>query len=91
MKLVEVIKGLATSEGTLEKTLKLAEDMGKTTAMAEDVPGFIANRLLIPYLNEAVFALAEVCRCSGHSYSRTLLVTLRYIGRESVPSMTSTQ
>ena len=91
MKLVEVIKGLATSEGTLEKTLKLAEDMGKTTAMADDVPGFIANRLLIPYLNEAVFALAEVRRSPDHTCSHTLFVTLRGDGRESVLSMTSTQ
>lgn len=59
MKLVEVIDGLATSEQTNETTCALAAAMGKTTAVAQDVPGFIANRLLVPYLNEAVFALAE--------------------------------
>ena len=59
MKLVEVINGLATSDETTTQTLALAAKMGKTTAVAADVPGFIANRLLIPYLNEAAFALAE--------------------------------
>ena len=59
MKLVEVIKSLATSDETMATTLTLAADMGKTTAVAKDVPGFIANRLLLPYINEAVFALAE--------------------------------
>ena len=59
MKLVEVIDGLATSEQTNATTRALAAAMGKTTAVAQDVPGFIANRLLVPYLNEAVFALAE--------------------------------
>ena len=59
MKLVEVIDGLATSAETTAMTCALAEAMGKTTAVAKDVPGFIANRLLVPYLNEAVFALSE--------------------------------
>ena len=48
MKLVEVINGLATSEATSATTCALASAMGKTTALAEDVPGFIANRLLVP-------------------------------------------
>lgn len=59
MKLVEIIDGLATSKETTVTTRELAAAMGKTTAVAQDVPGFIANRLLIPYLNEAVFALSE--------------------------------
>lgn len=59
MKLVEVIRGCATAESTLQATLKLAHAMGKTTTIAQDVPGFIANRLLMPYINEAVFALYE--------------------------------
>lgn len=59
MKLVEVIRGLQTSESTLETTLKLAEKFGKTTSTAEDIPGFISNRILIPYINEAIFALYE--------------------------------
>ena len=59
MKLVEVISGLQTSPETLATTLSLAEAMGKTCSGSKDVPGFIANRLLMPYLNEAVFALQE--------------------------------
>jgi len=59
MKLVEIIPGLATSKETLATTLQLAKDMGKTTAQSNDQPGFIANRLLMPYINEAVFALQE--------------------------------
>lgn len=57
MKLVEVIKGLATNEKTFKATVKLAETMNKTVAVSEDVPGFIVNRLLLPMLNEACFAL----------------------------------
>jgi 3-hydroxybutyryl-CoA dehydrogenase len=59
MKLVEVIPGLATSPATLEATLLLSEAMGKTTSSSRDVPGFIANRLLMPYLNEAIFCLSD--------------------------------
>uniref|UniRef100_A0A7S3ND24 3-hydroxybutyryl-CoA dehydrogenase n=1 Tax=Euplotes harpa TaxID=151035 RepID=A0A7S3ND24_9SPIT len=59
MKLVEVIKGLQTSQETLDTVLQLAKDMGKITSIARDIPGFIANRILIPYINEAVFALYE--------------------------------
>ncbi|KAI8322493.1 hypothetical protein GQ54DRAFT_259805 [Martensiomyces pterosporus] len=59
MKLVEIIPGLQTSEQTLSTTLALAQKMGKTTTMSQDVPGFIANRLLMPYINEAVIALQE--------------------------------
>jgi len=59
MQLVEVINSLATSKETLDITLKLAEEMGKTTTLAQDRPGFIANRILMPYINEAVYALME--------------------------------
>jgi len=59
MKLVEIIPGLATSEATIGATQKLAEAMGKTTTRALDYAGFIANRLLCPYLNEAFQALHE--------------------------------
>jgi len=59
MKLVEIISGLQTSETTKNITVKLAEEMGKTCTNSKDVPGFIANRLLMPYINEAVFALQE--------------------------------
>jgi len=59
MKLVEIIPGIATSDATLDCTLELAANMGKTTTQSNDMPGFIANRLLMPYINEAVFALQE--------------------------------
>ena len=59
MQLVEVITALQTDPETLKTTLDLAERMKKVTSTARDVPGFIANRILIPYINEAVFALYE--------------------------------
>lgn len=59
MKLVEVIRGLQTSDETHAKTLELAASMGKTCTTSRDIPGFIANRILMPYINEAVFALYE--------------------------------
>ncbi|HEY8927518.1 MAG TPA: 3-hydroxyacyl-CoA dehydrogenase NAD-binding domain-containing protein, partial [Polyangia bacterium] len=59
MKLVEIIRGLGTSDRTFELTRALAERLGKTTVVSRDVPGFIVNRLLMPMLNEACFALFE--------------------------------
>lgn len=59
MKLVEVIKGIATSEDTKCKILSLAEQLGKTPVEVEEAPGFIVNRILIPMINEAVGILAE--------------------------------
>ena len=59
MKLVEVIKGLATDEATLNTTLELCKVMGKEAWTANDSPGFISNRILCPMINEAVFALQE--------------------------------
>ncbi|MBW2638047.1 MAG: 3-hydroxybutyryl-CoA dehydrogenase [Deltaproteobacteria bacterium] len=59
MKLVEVIKGLATSDETFALTQTLSAKFGKTPVACEDFPGFIANRILIPMLNEAVYALYE--------------------------------
>lgn len=59
MKLVEVIRGIATSEETLETTVKLAEKMGKTVVTSADYPGFIVNRILMPMINEAAFTLME--------------------------------
>ena len=59
MKLVEIIKGLATSEETYEVTKDLSIKMGKTPVPANDYPGFISNRILIPMINEAVYALFE--------------------------------
>jgi 3-hydroxybutyryl-CoA dehydrogenase len=59
MKLVEVIKGLATSDETLATTLELCKVMGKEAWSANDSPGFISNRILCPMINEAIFALQE--------------------------------
>ncbi len=59
MKLVEVISGLRTSEETLTTTLALAEGMGKTCVAARDFPGFAVNRILMPMINEAFYALYE--------------------------------
>ena len=57
MKLVEVIRGLATSDETFRTTWALSEKFGKTPAEANDYPGFIANRILLPMINEAVYCL----------------------------------
>jgi 3-hydroxybutyryl-CoA dehydrogenase len=57
MKLVEVIRGLATSDETFKTTWDLAEKFGKTPVEANDYPGFIANRVLMPMINEAVYCL----------------------------------
>jgi 3-hydroxybutyryl-CoA dehydrogenase len=57
--LVEVIRGLETSDETASAVRHAAETMGKTVAESKDVPGFIANRVLMPMLNEAVFCLYE--------------------------------
>ena len=57
MRLVEVIPGIATSEETFKVTWDLAQKFGKTPAKSNDYPGFIANRILMPMINEAVFSL----------------------------------
>mmetsp|Transcript_87461 Transcript_87461/g.183044 ORF Transcript_87461/g.183044 Transcript_87461/m.183044 type:complete len:316 (+) Transcript_87461:98-1045(+) len=59
MPLVEVIRGLRTDDATHKQTLDLCAAMKKETSTSEDRPGFIANRILMPYINEAVFALQE--------------------------------
>jgi 3-hydroxybutyryl-CoA dehydrogenase len=59
MKLVEVISGLATEDATVQAVAGLAERMGKTVAYAADYPAFIVNRILLPMINEACFALHE--------------------------------
>jgi len=59
MKLVEVIRGLATEDATVQAVAGLAERMGKTVAYAADYPAFIVNRILLPMINEACFALQE--------------------------------
>jgi 3-hydroxybutyryl-CoA dehydrogenase len=59
MKLVEIIRGIATDDMTFAAVQALAHRLGKTTAVAEDYPAFIVNRILIPMINEACFALME--------------------------------
>jgi 3-hydroxybutyryl-CoA dehydrogenase len=59
MQLVEVIRGLATSDETTRRVMDLAKSLGKTPVEANDFPGFIANRILLPMINEACFALME--------------------------------
>jgi 3-hydroxybutyryl-CoA dehydrogenase len=59
MKLVELIRGLQTDDATYETTKALAVEMGKTVITSKDCPGFLVNRILIPLINEACFALQE--------------------------------
>ena len=59
MKLVEVIRGIATSDETYAKVKEMSEKMGKTPLDCQDFPGFVANRILLPMINEAIFALYE--------------------------------
>jgi 3-hydroxybutyryl-CoA dehydrogenase len=59
MKLVEVIRGLATSDETTAATVALSEELGKTPVEVNDFPGFVSNRVLMPMINEAIFALME--------------------------------
>lgn len=59
MKLVEVIRGLATDDETTTATVALAEELGKTPVEVNDFPGFVSNRVLLPMINEAVMALME--------------------------------
>jgi 3-hydroxybutyryl-CoA dehydrogenase len=59
MKLVEVIRGIATDEPTFQAIQALSRKLGKTTAVSEDFPAFIVNRILVPMINEAVYALYE--------------------------------
>ena len=59
MKLVEIVRGLPTSQATYDTVVELANRFGKTTIGARDIPGFIVNRMLIPLLNEACYGLYE--------------------------------
>ncbi len=59
MKLVEIIRGIATDAGTYEIAVNFAKSLGKTTANAEDFPAFIVNRILVPMINEAIYTLYE--------------------------------
>jgi 3-hydroxybutyryl-CoA dehydrogenase len=59
LRLVEVVRGRETSDETAEAVTELARELGKTPAVANDFPGFVSNRILMPYFNEAVWALHE--------------------------------
>ena len=59
MKLVEIIRGIATDEPTFQAVKNLAQKLGKVAAVSEDSPAFIVNRILVPMINEAVYALYE--------------------------------
>ena len=59
MQLVEVIRGLATSDETTQRVLELSKAVGKTAVEVQDYPGFVANRILMPMINEAVYCLME--------------------------------
>ena len=59
MKLVEIIRGIATGPDTYETAVNFAQSLGKTTANAEDFPAFIVNRILVPMINEAIYTLYE--------------------------------
>jgi 3-hydroxybutyryl-CoA dehydrogenase len=59
MQLVEVIRGLATSDQTTRSVVGFAEELGKTPVEVNDYPGFVSNRVLLPMINEAIFALME--------------------------------
>ena len=59
MQLVEVIRGHATSDATMRRTVEIAKALGKTPVEVNDYPGFVANRILLPMINEAIFAVME--------------------------------
>jgi len=59
LKLVEVIRAVQTSDETAAAIVQLAEDLGKVPAQANDFPGFVSNRILMPFINEAAYALLE--------------------------------
>ncbi|MEO0109030.1 MAG: 3-hydroxyacyl-CoA dehydrogenase family protein, partial [candidate division WOR-3 bacterium] len=59
MQLVEVVKGLGTSDDTVSLVVELTKRLGKTPIVVNDSPGFVSNRVLLPMINEAIFALQE--------------------------------
>ena len=65
MELVEVIRGLETSDATFEATMDLSRRLGKTPCAVNDAPGFVSNRVLMPLINEAAFALMEGVGSAG--------------------------
>ena len=61
MKLVEVIKGKDTDDSVTEKIMNLSKTLGKIPVEVNDAPGFVANRILMPMINEAIHTLSETC------------------------------
>jgi 3-hydroxybutyryl-CoA dehydrogenase len=59
LELVEIVRGRETSDETAQAIIELARELGKTPAVANDFPGFVSNRILMPYINEAVYALQD--------------------------------
>src|SRR6185312_8880056 len=59
LKLVEIVRGKETSDETAEAITELARELGKTPAVANDFPGFVSNRILMPFINEAIWALHD--------------------------------
>ena len=66
MKLVEVTKGLGTSEETFEKVYELAKALEKNPVKVNDAPGFVGNRIMIPMINEAIFTLSGSTAIDKH-------------------------
>lgn len=77
MELVEVIRGAATSDDTCRRTIELAQRMGKQTTTASDFPGFLSNRILMPMINEAFFALMEGVG-TAEDIDRTMTLGMRH-------------
>lgn len=93
MQLVEIIMGLATSQATYEATRELALALGKTPVRVEDFPGFCANRIMVPMINEAVYALMEgvataedidACAKLGYNHPMGPLALCDLIGLDTV-------
>ena len=88
MKLVEIIRGIATDEATFQAVKNLAQRLGKVSAVAEDFPAFIVNRILVPMINEAVYALYEgVGTVSGANHPMGPLELADFIGLDTCLSI----
>lgn len=77
MELVEVIRGAATSDATCQTTLELARQLGKQTTVANDYPGFLSNRILMPMINEAFYTLMEGVG-TAEDIDRTMTLGMRH-------------
>ncbi|MDR3592148.1 MAG: 3-hydroxybutyryl-CoA dehydrogenase [Negativicutes bacterium] len=93
MKLIEIITGIATSEETYIAVKALAEKLGKTSVKVSDSPGFAANRIVIPMINEAIYTLMEgvasaedIDNCAKLGYNHTMgpLATSDLIGNDTI-------